>query len=238
MRSVVKGAPDPALEARRLQHLAEIAAGTAQNQVWKQFNARAATRSLCMHEQFGLCAYSEVKLDAADLGMHLDHVQPRSTARHLTFDHANLLLSAIDDIGKRKLAKADVFGGHARGNRYSAAGFIRPLMADCRRYFQYSNTGDIEPHVSLNASEFRRARYSIQVMNLNAPILVNRRRIALELLEDEVDKLLNNPLALERFAQEQLCPGNGLLPAFHSGARERFGTLADTVTGTHCPACA
>lgn len=239
MRHIVKGTPDPVLEARRIQHLVKIATGTDSNQDWRAFKSqkKVNTRDRCMSEQYGLCAYSEVALDPTDLGMHLDHVKPRAKARHLTFSHANLLLSAIDDIGMRSLAKSDVFGGHARGNRYSAAGFIRPLMADCRRYFHYRSDGEIEPRVNLSASERRRALYSIRVMNLNAPILVTRRRNKLELLEEEVDQLLGNLPALERLATQQLCPHAGRLSAFHSGARERFGALGDTVLAAHFPAC-
>lgn len=225
-----------------MRHLSAIATGTDDSQDWRRFRrGKQETRDNCSIEQFGLCAFSEVTLSTGDLGMHLDHVVPRSKARALTFEHANLLLSAIDDIGLRGLAKSDVFGGHARGNRYSKAAFIQPLLADCQRYFYYSNDGDITPRHGLSTRDHRRALYTIKVLNLKAPILVSRRRIVIQLIEDEIALLLDsgNAAALESFAKKQLCPqaGGSLLP-FHSGARDRFGALGDTVLSTHCPSLA
>lgn len=239
MRHIIKGTPHPTLENRRIQHLTEIAAGAGSQKAWKNFRSskKAKTRDLCLIEQFGLCAFSEVVLDAADLGMHLDHITPRTKAPDLTFSHSNLLLSAIDDIGKRGLAKDDVFGGHARGSRYSASGFIQPLMSDCRRYFHFCSNGVIEPHSRLSHSERRRAKYSITVMNLNASILITRRRNVIELIEDTVDQLLDDPLALTRFATLQLCPQDGKLLAFHSAARERFGATGNAVLAANFPTC-
>lgn len=237
MRPVSKGGGHYQLAARRDAHQAELAAGTASKDAWSNFGHRAGTRESCLAEQFSLCAYSEALLDETDLGMHLDHVKPKSKFPNDTFSHTNLLLSAIDDIGARGLTALDVFGGHARGNRYHPAWFIHPLMPDSRRFFHYASDGRIEPRRGLSIRDRRRAAYTIGIMNLNAPILVNRRRRWIEEIEDEIDKLLGEPMALQYFAMAELCPTGGRLRPFHSAVRSRFGALGEAVLSQHCPQC-
>jgi uncharacterized protein (TIGR02646 family) len=188
-------------------------------------------------EQFALCAYSEVVLDEADLGMHLDHVIPRSKSPGDTFSHGNLLLSAIDEAKARGLTKQDAFGGHFRGNRYHPVWFIHPLRPDSRRFFHYASDGRIEPRTELSTRDRRRAAYSIGIMNLNAPVLVNRRRRWLEEIELEIDKLLGDQVALEYFAMVELCPTRDQLRPFHSAVRTRFGAVGEAVLAHHCPQC-
>lgn len=238
MRPVVKGGGHYALAARLLSHRADLAAGRASKDAWGHFGHKAKTRAACLIEQWSLCAYSEVVLDESDLGMHLDHVKPKSKFESLTFDHANLLLSAIDDITARKLTRQDVFGGHARGNRYHPYAFIQPLMADCRSYFHYVVDGRVEPKRGLSTRNRRRAAYTIAIMNLNAPVLANRRRRWLEEIENEIEKLLGDAVAMEYFAAAELCPTNDKLRPFHSAVRQRFGAVGDRVLARDCPACA
>lgn len=237
MRPVSKGGGHYALVARWAAHQAELAGGTASKDAWSNFGHRAETRASCLAEQFSLCAYSEVLLDETDLGMHLDHVKPKSKFPNDTFSHTNLLLSAIDDIGSRRLTAQDVFGGHARGNRYHPAWFIHPLKPDSHRFFHYASDGRIEPRRGLSTRDSRRAAYTIGIMNLNAPILVNRRRRWIEEIEDEIDKLLGEPMALQYFAMAELCPTGGRLRPFHSAVRSRFGALGEAVLAQHCPQC-
>lgn len=237
MRPIVKGGGHYTLAARLISHTAELAAGTASNAAWDNFGRKAETRASCLIEQWALCAYSEVVLDERDLGMHLDHVKPKSKFEPLTFDHANLLLSAIDDSSARRLTRKDVFGGHARGSRYHPYAFIQPLMADCQSYFHYAVDGRMEPRRGLSTRDRRRAAYTIRVMNLDAPELVNRRRRWLEEIENEIEKLLSDAVALEYFATAELCPTNDKLRPFHSAVRQRFGAVGDRVLARECPAC-
>lgn len=157
MRTVLKSAGHYQLNHRYRLHQEQLKNGTAPDDPWGNFNSKRGTRQVCWREQFGLCAYSEIEIKDDDLGAHLDHVEPKSKAPARTFDHRNLLLSAIDDIGVRKLARQDVFGGHARSNRYSKAGFVNPLWLDSRRYFHYGSNGKITPTLGLSASEVRKA---------------------------------------------------------------------------------
>ena len=234
MRAIQKTSGHYSLNQRQIRHQQELRDGTASPTAWENFRANRDTRDLCLLEQFGLCAYSETLLDANDLGMHLDHVRPRSKFPADTFDHHNLLLSAIDDISFRKLIKRDVFGGHARSNHYSKSDFIHPIRPDCQRFFHYASDGRIEPALTLSESNRRTAVYTIAILNLNAPLLINSRRRWLETLEEEIDQLLEMPAALENFAEAELCLTNNKLRPFHSAVRERFGALGERVIRQHC----
>jgi uncharacterized protein (TIGR02646 family) len=234
MRAISKQNGDRWLSRR---HATPPTTANQATKAWSNFRREGKTREICLSEQFGLCAYSETVLDKTDLGMHLDHVEPKSRNPGRTFDHGNLVLSAIDDIKSRQLVRHDVFGGHFRLNRYSNNGFIHPLHPDSRRFFHYASDGIVSPALKLSASDARKARYTIAILNLNAPILVSRRRHWLEELEREIDKLLDSIDALERFADVELCPTNGQLRPFHSAVRERFGRLGDRILGNHCPQC-
>jgi uncharacterized protein (TIGR02646 family) len=237
MRAVTKGGGHFALADRWDTHQAQLAAGTASKNAWVNFRNTDGNIAACLTEQFSLCAYSELVLDKTDLGLHLDHVKPKSKFPNDTFSHSNLLLSAIDDIGARELAAHDVFGGHARKDRYHPVWFIHPLKPDSRRFFHYASDGRIEPRSGLSTRDRRRAAYTIGLMNLNAPMLVNRRRRWIEEIEDQIDKLLGDLKALEYFAMVELCPTGGRLRPFHSAVRQRFGALGEAVIDKHCPQC-
>ncbi len=237
MRSVLKGSGHHDLNKRYQLHQQQLKDGTAANNPWDNFRLKDGTRKKCWIEQFGLCAYSEIEFDDGALGAHLDHVEPKSKNPARTFDHTNLLLSAIDDIGARQLARQDVFGGHDRGNRYSKTDFVNPLWSDSRRYFHYGSNGRVTPALGLSTSESRRARYTIAVLNLNAPLLVNRRRHWLEELERIIDSLLDHQSALGHFAQMELCAMGERLRPFHSAVRQRFGTFGESALNVHCPNC-
>lgn len=234
MRSLSKRNADWRL-AQRHQHPPTTA--DEATSAWKNFHDKDKTRDICLLEQFGLCAYSEIILDEHDLGMHLDHVEPKSLNPSRTFDHTNLVLSAIDSVKLPNMARQDVFGGHFRFNNYSNTEFIHPLMLDSRRFFHYASNGEVQPATGLSASDARKARYTIAVLNLNAPVLINRRRRWLEELDIEIDTLLDNREALAHFAEVELCETNGKLRPFHSAARQRFGRMGEKVIASRCAIC-
>ena len=234
MRSVTKGPGHTLLTARHASPPIDSKSATS---AWRSFPHKDKVSNSCLYEQIGLCAYSEVRLDDNDLGMHLDHVEPKSKNPGRTFDHRNLLLSAISSDRLQVMAKDDVFGGHYRLNRFSASGFINPLWPDSRRYFHYASNGRIEPALGLSIQDARKARYTIAVMNLNAPLLVNRRRRVIEELEDAIDAMLAGGVELDAFAEAELCDTNGRLQPFHSAARERLGSIGERVISSVCTRC-
>ena len=231
MRPVTKGPGDNLLFKRN------PTSPTDATSAWRSFSYKHRTTSHCLHEQLGLCAYSEVRLDDKDLGMHLDHVEPKSKNSVRTFDHRNLLLSAINSEKIAGMAKADVFGGHYRLNRYSRHGFISPLWPDSRRYFHYTSDGIIEPAIGLTIKDTRKAQYTIAVMNLNAPLLVNRRRHVIEEVEDAIDDMLARSVALDLFAEAELCDTHNRLQPFHSAVRERLGAFGEGIILSKCRNC-
>lgn len=234
MRTVTKRAADRRMKQR---HAKPPTTAQEAGNAWDNFRHKKGTRNICLAEQFGMCAYSEIVLDDNDLGMHLDHVEPKSRHPARTFDHTNLLLSAIDSGRLAGMARQDVFGGHARGNRYSKARFVNPLWSDSRRSFHYGSDGLVHPTSGLSVLDSRKALYTIGALNLNAPLLVNRRRRWLEALEHVIDTLLGAPDALEHFAQIELCETNGRLRPFHSAVRQRFGPLGERVVQIYCAHC-
>jgi uncharacterized protein (TIGR02646 family) len=242
MRAIKKGVGDRLLNDRQATYLRQIATHIAvpPERAWTNFRRKQGTRANCRNEQFGLCAYSEIVLDDNDLGIHIDHVEPKSRRPDRCFDHDNLVLSAISDAKLGDMPKTEVFGGHYRRDRYSRAGFINPLWSDSRRYFHYAISGKVEPSLGLSASEARKVRYTITVLNLNSPLLVTRRRVWLQVLEEQIALLLSTQAELRQFAEGILCDNAGQLPNFHSASRERFDSLdrlGQAVIAQHCLAC-
>jgi len=213
---------------------------TAAN-AWGKFrgDGRNKTMEYCFQEQKGLCGYSEVQLEYLTpiltanlateigfcLGNHLEHIIPKSFKPEKTFDHFNLILSSISSDSLKTMDKADVFGGHARQDWYSADGFIHPLLEDCSGYFHYEISGKVVPKLSLKRREKAKARLTIYKLNLNASILVTWRRNWLEQLITIVDSLLDDEDSLKNFAELELSCINGVLRPFYSAQKQVFGEL-------------
>lgn len=213
---------------------------------WGKFRHKIGTRCKCLDEQFGLCGYSEISIDnkypiinhegkvvSRLLGAHLEHVEPKSSVPSRTFDHSNLIISAIDDIKARSLLKQDVFGGHHKLKRYSETSFVSPLWKNCRDYFYFeSSTGKVIPNSTLpNRREKAKARLTIYILNLNAPILVNLRKIWLKQL-DELILSATSTQELHDLAELELSPINGTLRPFHSAQRQILGKIGNQICQT------
>jgi uncharacterized protein (TIGR02646 family) len=239
VRYIIKGSADANLTARF--NLSKPKSPGEAKLEWRRFKFKNKTSAKCNNEQFGLCCYAEVCLNnlnpiidntgspiSKDLGCHIEHVEPKSKIPPKTFDHANLTLSAIHSGELANINKKDVFGGHAKGNKYDAKWFISPLNSKCNDYFYYETSGKVVPKASLpNRKEKAKARLTIYLLNLNAPILIHWRRTYLNILLDEIDthdddsiiKLANAELGLIK---------NNLRP-FHSARRQIFGRLGDEI---------
>jgi len=237
MRYITKGHADHQLWNRHSNPPCTKAEATA---AWGSFNSKRATRNKCIEEQYGLCGYSEVNLQddhpvidakgqqlSRPLGIHLEHVEPKSLNPARTFDHTNLIACAIDDAKARSLIRDDVFGGHAKLRWYHPDGFIHPLLPQCRDYFHYESSGRVVPKAALARRERAKARLTIYRLNLNAPVLVVWRRTWLQQAETIIDELLDEPDALRQFAEVELLPINGRLRPFYSAQRQLFGNIAE-----------
>lgn len=230
MRAISKGTPERALAQR---HRNPPTTAREAETAWGNFRGerRRGTVNKCLEEQYHLCGYSEVDLDQDGFGMHLEHLEPKSLTPARTFDHANLILSAISSERLETLDPKDRFGGHAKGIRFSATGFIHPLNPDCARYFHYeASSGRVVPNARLPRRERAKARLTIHLLNLNAPVLVRERRLWLGEAQEVALSLVSSPEALRNFAQCELLPTHGWLRRFHSGVRQLLGQIGDEVT--------
>ena len=247
MRAITKGSAHLQLQQRHQNPPTTAAGATA---AWDGFrgNRKTETRKRCIEEQYGLCGYSEVSLEGdshiineqgqrvdRSLGVHLEHVEPKSRNPARTFEHANLIACAIDDVKARGLVQGDVFGGHAKGSWFDPQGFIHPLQPGCRDYFHYQSSGRVVPRSGLIPGDRAKADVTIEKLNLNAPVLVVWRKTWLQQAEVIIDELLDDPVALHDFAEAELLPVNGRLRPFHSGQRALFGSVGEQVCAQHQP---
>ena len=247
MRAIAKGSAHYQLAQRHQNPPATADDATA---AWGNFRGDryAHTRDRCLEEQYGLCGYSEISLEDhvpimddgvlkvnRPLGLHLEHVEPKSLNPARTFDHSNLIACAIDDVKARGLTGMDTFGGHAKLGWYHPHDFIHPLLPGCRDYFHYQSNGHVVPRSGLIPSEHAKADVTIEKLNLNAPVLVVWRKTWLQQAETIIDELLDDPVALHDFAEAELLPVSGRLRPFHSAQRTLFGSVGEQVCAQHVP---
>ncbi|MEZ9852278.1 TIGR02646 family protein [Vibrio breoganii] len=238
MRYIAKSNPDRHLIAKNNKKPRTASDAT---KAWGRFRFKSSTSDKCFDEQFGLCCYSEISIDnrvpildshqnelSRDLGRHIEHVEPKSKNPSKTFDHNNLLLSAISDVKANNLSTEDVFGGHAKQGYYSSSWFISPLNQNVKEYFHYETSGRVVPKESLPSRRERaKARLTIHILNLNAPILVQWRRTWLVELTNMIDSYDIDQVKL--LAEVELMPYGSRLRPFHSAQRQVFGSIGEKV---------
>ena len=202
---------------------------------WSCFGHKPAVTGFLQDEQYGLCAYTELRPDQAGLGTHIEHVQPKSRYPQRTFDFSNLVLCALADADLQGRAKADLFGGHAKLSEYNADFFVSCLQSDCLRFFAYLSDGRVVAAANLSVNETQQAQYTIDLLNLNAPYLLVQRKNWLDELDKLIDEHLDNDNSLEDLAAIDLLPTSGKLSRFFSATRQRFGRLAEPLLQEHAP---
>lgn len=202
---------------------------------WDNFKGKKAVTKFLLSAQYYLCAYSEVRPDLLNLGTHIEHIEPKSTNPARTFDYANLVLNALSSDNLRKLNRADVFGGHAKLNTYDATLFVSCLQPDCAKYFVYLSNGIIEPSQKLEQTDQVRAQYTIDLLNLNSPYLVNLRQKWIDELDELIDQHIQDDWSLEHLAAIDLVPWAGKLSRFFTATRQRFGIVAEQILANQAP---
>ncbi|EIX9148764.1 MULTISPECIES: retron system putative HNH endonuclease [Enterobacteriaceae] len=238
MRHIIKGGADYFLSQKNKNKPNTADDAT---RAWSRFKYKDATVKRCLNEQFFLCCYSEICLNnrfpimgsegivvSTDYGYHLEHIEPKSLNPHKTFEHSNLIVSAISSSSLHLLSRKDVFGGHAKLSRYSNTSFISPLMANSQDYFHYEASGRVVPKESLNDKrEKAKARLTIYLLNLNAPVLVHWRKVWISALSKLIDE--SDPQVIRQMAELELSPvGNALRP-FYTAQRQLFGKIGDGI---------
>ncbi len=212
---------------------------------WTSFVHKQEVMERLLQEQYHLCCYSEFRPDQEGLGFHIEHVENKSQNPARTFDYSNLAASALDsNTGLQKLKKSNpidpeaVFGGHATGKRahYDLAQFVSCFQCDSARYFAYLPTdGRVVPHEEMQEHEKAKAHYTIELLNLNSPFLVTRRRQWSEELQSLFDEHAARGWSLLHLAQIDLVPCNGKLNRFFSLTRHFYGPLAEQTLTQNAP---
>lgn len=202
---------------------------------WSSFGYKADVTEHLLAEQYGLCAYSEVRPDQLGLGTHIEHLEPKSANPARTFDYSNLVASALSSDDLKIIDKDEVFGGHAKLSEYDAHLFVSCLHADCARYFVYLSNGGIEPARALTQREKEQVQYTIELLNLNSPYLVNRRKRWLDELDELIDEHIRDDMSLPCLASIDLVPTSDKLSPFFTATRQRFGNIAEQVLTNDAP---
>jgi len=179
---------------------------------WDEFGKKKVVRNKLKSEQKGLCAYTEFNISAfvslvssTQYGCHIEHIKPKSRFPNETFDYENLVVSVLDahDLHSIKQGKLSVitqdpddkshlnyFGGHAKLHFYDAHLFISPTNTDCEHLFAFlEESGAIAPSPHLDEAEQEKAKYTIDLLNLNHPYLKNQRRQRIEEVVNVLDSL-------------------------------------------------
>ncbi|WP_295578560.1 retron system putative HNH endonuclease [uncultured Lamprocystis sp.] len=202
---------------------------------WSSFGHKPKLKNWLLSEQYMLCAYSEIRSDREGMDYHIEHVRPKCQFPADTFLYANLVVSALSNVDLQALRTEEVFGGHAKGSDYDGQLFLSCLDPDCSRFFAYFSDGRVEPANGLDPADQDKARYTRDLLNLNSPFLVNRRRR----WWDELDRLLQQHLdddqSVYHLAAVDLLPTNGRLSQFFSMTRQFFGPVAEQVLKDGAP---
>lgn len=201
---------------------------------WGAFGHKEAVKQRLLEEQFQFCCYSELRADEEGLGYHIEHIENKRQNPARTFDYGNLAASALDsanDLRDARLQGKAVFGGHALGKQRACEveRFISPHYSDCSRFFAYLSDGRVVPSAALNAAEEDRARYTIELLNLNSSFLVTRRRQWWDELDHFFEGHREKGWSLSDLAAIDLLPTNRKLSRFFSVTRQFFGPLAERV---------
>ena len=124
-------------------------------------------------DQHGLCAYTELRLSPHSSCSHIDHFRKRSLFREKTFEYNNLLVSC----------NSEYYSAKYKDKRITEQDYellINPVEEDPRAHLYYTFTGKVLPR-----NHSAKGRRTIDLLNLNHPALVERRK--------QIALMLTNP---------------------------------------------
>jgi hypothetical protein len=99
----------------------------------------------------------------------------------------------------------------------------------------YLSNGKVEPARVLEPYEKNKAQYTIDLLNLNSPYLVNQRKNWLDELDELINEHIQNDMSLLHLASIDLVPTNNKLSPFFSATRQRFGQIAEQLLANGAP---
>lgn len=208
---------------------------------WARFGPKPALLQCLLDEQFHLCCYSELRADEEGLGYHIEHVENKSQNPARCFDYGNLAASALDSnngLSSLKVQGEVAYGGHAAGKQDAVdmSRFISPHRANCPRFFSYLSDGRVVPASALPAAQETAAQYTIDLLNLNSPFLVLRRRQWWDELDGLFQEHMGKGWSLADLIAVDLVPHDNKLSRFFSLTRQFFGAVAEQTLHQRVPA--
>ena len=209
---------------------------------WNSFRYKDILISNLLEEQYGLCCYSELRSDLEGLGYHVEHILLKSIFPEKTFDYSNMAASALSSNALssnalKEIPPRDIFGGHAvkKQKAFDLSFFVSCRDDDCNKYFTYLSDGRVVPSIELNNYDKKKADYTIDVLNLNSPFLINRRRNWFDELGDLFEEHENKGWSIDYLAGIYLIPVNQKLDPFFSLTRQFFAQVAERVLKQAAP---
>ncbi|MEQ8156171.1 MAG: retron system putative HNH endonuclease [Clostridiaceae bacterium] len=144
---------------------------------WDDYNCGTIKRQLKEYivkmEQNNYCPYCETAIYESD-DCHIEHIKPRDYFPQLFEDYNNLIASCN---GKNTC-------GNSKENGYGD-NFINPVIENPKDYFTFNIfTGEIIPSCkSQEDIRYKKAEFTIKLLNLNCTILVEARKNLITILE-------------------------------------------------------
>jgi uncharacterized protein (TIGR02646 family) len=126
---------------------------------------------MLISEQNCQCAYTEIDIEDDNYSSHIDHFKKQSMFPTLKFDWTNLFTST----------NSEYFGAKYKDNKYKIQqaeyqDLINPSVENPNFFFDYDFTGEIlVKEKNKNSIEYKRAKLTIEVFNLNEHSLVQQR---------------------------------------------------------------
>jgi len=123
-------------------------------------------------EQNFQCAYTEIDIEENGNSSHIDHFRKQSMFPNLRFEWSNLFTSTNNEY----------FGAKHKDNTYRIQqeeyqNLINPAIDNPNNFFKYSFTGEILiKAIDENSSEYKKAKLTRDVFNLNERSLVEQRQ--------------------------------------------------------------
>lgn len=148
---------------------------------WDEFHENAQkdyelVRDKALKDQRYECAYTGIWLgNGTSRTVHLDHFRKKAIYPDTTFCWHNLFAAAKDLEYGSDYKDRQIHGPKSNADRQYQT-FWSPLQANLKDYFWYRQDGTMEPVEHLSKDEKEMAERTIEMYNLNASDLKNKRQ--------------------------------------------------------------
>jgi uncharacterized protein (TIGR02646 family) len=136
-------------------------------------------RSLLESDQYGLSAYTELKLDHKEKNkVHIDHFKKKDKFPELIFNWENYVVD-----NHERVFGCDYKDDHIK-NRDDNEKLIDPIHEDPGLFFTYQFSGKMIPLQSLSDNMRARAKFTIDSFNLNYKYLQDSRADLIQIIRN------------------------------------------------------